>query len=111
MRFHGEVKGNRSKASRYGTKKSGLIGHIRGEAIGAHVTCYADDDDRDVVTVSITGDSSNTPRVIFTGVMCPTMSLCDTIFFLLRLGGGMCGDTIITNRDKLKEIIDSTGYK
>lgn len=38
--FYAEIKGNRGKASRMGTKASGIKTHIRGWDIGVQVECY-----------------------------------------------------------------------
>ena len=38
-RFYGEVKGNRGKTSRCGSKASGIWGHIRGWNLGVFVDC------------------------------------------------------------------------
>ena len=59
-RFYAEIQGNRGMASRMGTPKSGIWGHIRGWRIGCRVSCYVDDEGRDVIQVVQTGGSSGT---------------------------------------------------
>lgn len=57
--FYADIQGSRGQATRQGTKKSGINGHIRGWNIGAEVYCYYDEKtDRDVVRVSVTSGSS-----------------------------------------------------
>ena len=48
-RFYAEIQGNRGKASRMGSKDSGIWGHIRGWSVGARVTWYVNDEGEDVV--------------------------------------------------------------
>lgn len=57
-RFYGSIQGSRGEATRLGTAKSGLRGHIRGWAIGARVNCFVDDDGEDAVSISITSGSN-----------------------------------------------------
>jgi len=58
-RFYASIQGNRGMATRQGTPKSGMEGHVRGWNIGARVTCYVGDDGKDRVRVTLTGGSSN----------------------------------------------------
>ena len=53
-RFYGSVVGNRGEATRMGSAKSGITGHIRGWNIGARVSCYVQDG-IDIVAVELTG--------------------------------------------------------
>lgn len=50
-RFYGSLNGSRGVATRQGTEKSGISGHIRGWNVGAYVTVDIDDDGSDMVTV------------------------------------------------------------
>ena len=40
--FYASIQGNRGGATRMGTKKSGIHGHIRGYGVGVRVECYHD---------------------------------------------------------------------
>jgi hypothetical protein len=66
-RFYANIQGNRGSASRGGSEKSGIEGHIRGWSIGARVRVEADDLDRDTVTIYITGGSSGRSDRKFVG--------------------------------------------
>lgn len=57
-RFYAEIQGSRGLASRQGTPKSGMWGHIRGWHVGVEVRCYVDSDGKDVVQVWETGGSA-----------------------------------------------------
>ena len=57
-RFYGSLSGSRGEATRQGTEKSGIRGHIRGWAIGGEVHCYTFGGE-DVVSLAITGGSGN----------------------------------------------------
>lgn len=56
-KFYATIQGNKGEASRMGSKKSGIEGHIRGWNEGAKVTCFVDDEGRDCVSVRLTGGS------------------------------------------------------
>ena len=57
--FYASIQGNRSEATRMGTKNSGIEGHIRGWDIGAKVKCTFDPETKeDYVTVYLTSGSS-----------------------------------------------------
>jgi hypothetical protein len=56
-RFYASIRGNRGEATRQGSEKSGIEGHIRGWTIGASVNCYVDGMGEDVVRITITGGS------------------------------------------------------
>jgi len=56
-RFYGSLKGNRGQATRTGTKKSGIEGHIRGWDVGTKVRCFVNEDGNDVVAVFLTSGS------------------------------------------------------
>lgn len=58
-RFYGDLRGNRGTATRQGTAKSGIDGHIRGWTLGAKVVCFVGEDGEDRVVVNLTGGSSN----------------------------------------------------
>ena len=57
--FYADIQGNRGMATRMGTKKSGLDGHIRGWYIGARVFMrFNEETKEDEVTVDLTNGSS-----------------------------------------------------
>jgi len=56
--FYADIRGNRGSASRGGSEKSGIVGHIRGWNVGAKVSVQVDDLDRDTVCVYITGGTN-----------------------------------------------------
>jgi len=56
--FYADIQGNRGEATRMGTKKSGLDGHIRGWHIGARVWMrYNEETQEDECTVDLTSGS------------------------------------------------------
>jgi hypothetical protein len=55
--FYAEIQGNRGRATRMGTKNSGITAHIRGWHIGARVN-VSHENGRDVVRIWKTGGSS-----------------------------------------------------
>ena len=57
-RFYAEIEGNRGRASRQGTEKSGMWAHIRGWDVGVSVDCRANDDGTDTIYVYETGGSN-----------------------------------------------------
>lgn len=57
-RFYADIRGNRGEATRMGTEKSGLQGHIRGWNIGCSVRCIVDENGKDKLFVYKTGGSS-----------------------------------------------------
>lgn len=57
-RFYASIQGNRSEATRGGSKDSGICSHIRGWHIGARVDVDAIEDALDEVQVRITGGSA-----------------------------------------------------
>jgi len=67
-RYYGSLQGSRGEATRQGTAKSGIDGHIRGWHIGGSVSCFPScKDGEDVVKVAITGGSSNSSTLISLG--------------------------------------------
>ena len=58
-RFYGSLQGSRGEATRQGTAKSGITSHTRGWDIGAHVTCWVNENGQDEVTIRLTGGSRN----------------------------------------------------
>lgn len=57
--FYADIKGNRGMATRMGTKKSGLNGHIRGWDIGARVYMnYNEQTQQDECTIHLTSGST-----------------------------------------------------
>lgn len=57
-RFYAEIQGMRGPATRMGSEKSGIWGHIRGWHVGAKVVIAVDKDGNDVVQVYKTRGSS-----------------------------------------------------
>ena len=55
--FYASIQGNRGEATRMGTKKSGINGHIRGWISGASVSCFVNSEGLDVVEVRLTNGS------------------------------------------------------
>jgi len=56
--FYGSIEGSRGKATREGSKASGMEGHIRGWNIGARVICsYDEHSGKDTVKVYKAGGS------------------------------------------------------
>lgn len=66
-RFYGSLQGSRGEATRQGTTKSGIRGHIRGWHIGAEVSVYPNQLDEDVVHVQITRGSGNSSTLLDLG--------------------------------------------
>ena len=63
-RFYGTVQaGNKSIASRCGHKSTGLSSHTRGWDQGVKVTCDVEGEDKDVISVWLTGGSKNPGRL------------------------------------------------
>lgn len=56
--FYAEIKGNRGKATRMGTKESGITGHIRGWHVGVKVVCEQVKG-KDIIRVYRTNGSSD----------------------------------------------------
>ena len=61
-RFYAEIQGNRGRATRMGTPKSGISSHTRGWNIGVHVFCGVGLDGKDYIIVEQTGGSNNPKR-------------------------------------------------
>lgn len=59
-RFYGTLKGQRGEASRLGTTASGLRASARGWDIGGDVEINAGSDERDTVSLAISGGSNGT---------------------------------------------------
>jgi len=57
--FYAGIQGNRGRATRQGTAKSGIEGHIRGWGVGVLVHCYVNSDGEDECRVSLTGGSGS----------------------------------------------------
>lgn len=56
-RFYASIEGNRGEATRQGTAKSGMEGHLRGWHVGCRVVVF-DDNGQDTIKVYKTGGSS-----------------------------------------------------
>lgn len=52
--FYASIQGNRGEATRMGTKKSGIYGHIRGWHSGGRVECDINEKGQDVVSIYAT---------------------------------------------------------
>ena len=58
--FYADIQGNRGQATRMGTKKSGMDGHIRGWYIGARVYMrFNEQTQEDECTIDLTAGSHN----------------------------------------------------
>lgn len=58
--FYADIQGNRGKATRQGTKESGIEGHVRGWDMGVRVICTSDEaTGRDVCSIYLTSGSNN----------------------------------------------------
>lgn len=58
--FYADIQGNRGEATRMGTKKSGMDGHIRGWHIGARVWMrFNKQTQEDECTIDLTGGSGS----------------------------------------------------
>lgn len=55
--FYGSMRGSRKEITRTGTKKSGLVAHIRGWNIGGRVSVWRNANGKDVVTIYVTRGS------------------------------------------------------
>lgn len=58
-RFYATIQGNRGEASRMGTKKTGIQGHIRGWDIGCKVLLNVDSEGKDMISIYLTSGSNN----------------------------------------------------
>lgn len=58
-RFYASIEGNRGIATRQGTPKSGIQGHVRGWKLGVRVTCVVNAQGEDMVQAVLTGGSSD----------------------------------------------------
>jgi len=57
--YYADIQGNRGRATRMGTKKSGMDGHIRGWNIGARVFMrFNKETQQDECTIDLTSGSS-----------------------------------------------------
>jgi len=68
--FYAEIEGSRGAATRQGTKKSGMYGHVRGWRIGGKVVCFVDNidpDGGDCVRIDLTGGSNNSSSILSLG--------------------------------------------
>lgn len=63
--FYADIKGNRGRATRQGTKNSGIEGHIRGWNVGVYTEIGYDElSKRDVVKVYRTGGSRGYEKIL-----------------------------------------------
>jgi len=56
-RFYASIQGGRGEATRQGTAKAGISGHIRGWNIGLKIRCFVDSEGKDVCQVYKTAGS------------------------------------------------------
>lgn len=68
-RFYGSLQGNRSQATRNGSKNSGIHGHIRGWDSGILVECHVNDKNQDVIEAYATSGSNGNPQKSVTGLI------------------------------------------
>lgn len=59
MRFYGTMNNGGKAATKGGTAKTGLSGHLRGWNIGAEVSLSVDKDNNDQIEINITRGSEN----------------------------------------------------
>lgn len=57
-RFYAQIEGNRGPATRQGTEKSGICGHVRGWDVGVQVNGDVGANGEDVFYVTATGGSN-----------------------------------------------------
>lgn len=57
-RFYASIQGCRGEATRQGSAKSGIEGHIRGWDVGVKVFCDVSEEGEDVCTVYLTSGSN-----------------------------------------------------
>ena len=57
-RFYASIQGNRGEATRMGTEKSGISGHIRGWEVGCSVQIWVNDKGEDEVAIALTSGSN-----------------------------------------------------
>src|SRR5271157_5591727 len=87
--FYGDLQGSRGQATRVGTKKSGIEGHIRGWQVGARVrVSFNESTSEDEVEVQLTsGSNGNKPDVClgrFTKADLDGLPSLDDVFSVLR---------------------------
>jgi len=58
-RFYASIKGNRGEATRQGTPKTGISGHIRGWDIGVKVRCFVNSEGKDTCIIYKTAGSKS----------------------------------------------------
>ena len=66
--FYASIQGNRSEATRMGSKKSEIYGHVRGWKSGFKIYCYADGD-KDICEVYATAGSGYGNNKTVTGLV------------------------------------------
>lgn len=70
-RFYASIQGNRGRATRQGTKDSGISGHIRGWDVGVHIQCSVNVHGEDEIRVNLTGGSRDSLGFKLLGVFTP----------------------------------------
>lgn len=63
-RFFASIQGNKGEATRQGTEKSGIAGHIRGWDLGCRVNCAVNHEGEDFVRISLTSGSNGNGREV-----------------------------------------------
>ncbi len=66
-RFYASIQGNRGEATRQGSEKGGIEGHIRGWDVGVHVALYVNDHGQDEISIHFTGGSTNSSSLKMLG--------------------------------------------
>ena len=67
--FYADIHGNKGRATKEGTKKSGIKGHIRGRDIGAIVYMeYNEKTQQDECTIHLTNGSTGNKRAKLLGL-------------------------------------------
>lgn len=86
-RFYGSLDGSaRTQATRQGTVKSGLVGHVHGWNVGVQVMMDVDAEDRDHAHIYITGGSNGHSPDTF---VLEVMEAPEGGFELVAIGAGL----------------------
>lgn len=92
--FYAEIQGNRSQATRGGSAKSGIDGHIRGWFVGGAVQCFVNEQGQDVVQLFATRGSSGATNKLIAEFTTDTFDQCGKCQhgFACKLQPFYCGD-------------------
>lgn len=66
-RFYADIQGSKGEATRQGTEKSGIHGHIRGWGIGGYIEMRVNEKGEDVVSIYVTRGSNGSRFAISLG--------------------------------------------